>query len=216
MFFSHSFNKEFHPKLSVREESEKKLLDEVRSHFDEKQDSMKQELLEAGILEAEHEQFLTDFKAETETKLITEFNKKVLERAKQDAKDRFNFASQIVKSGSSDSKIKAKALFDLYNFYMYGWVGVQIDKVYAMRLLLEAAELGNCRAAYELSRTYLEQKNFDATEKLIQNIIKMNGDNADTNDLAILDELKNLLSTLPTLKNMVRQSFGSRPQANLF
>ena len=74
--------------MTPREEAERRLLDVIHRHLDERRDGMKLELLESGISEADHDQFLDEFKLEMETKILKEFHKKVIQRAKQDASER--------------------------------------------------------------------------------------------------------------------------------
>jgi primosomal protein N'' len=207
MFFSHGTNRALEPIVSVQKQSEKKITETLSTSFDEKLLSMKKQLLDAGIPEDEHDQFLAELKTETEVKVIEEFHERVLDRAKQDAANRFTAATNIVESDSSPSRIKARALFDLYHFYSYGWGVVTADQERAKALLTKAVELGNCAASYELSRMYLDQRNFDSAERLIRSTIALNNDNDDEGDLALLTELKNLLTAIPTLKSMFRQNF---------
>ena len=53
-----------------QKEAERHLLDVVHSYLDERRDGMKLELLESGISEADHDQFLDKFQSEMETEIL--------------------------------------------------------------------------------------------------------------------------------------------------
>ena len=63
--------------------SVQKEADRIRIHLYEQREGLKRELVDAGIAEADNDPFLDAFRAETESRIIEQFRKKVLEPARR-------------------------------------------------------------------------------------------------------------------------------------